>query len=259
VTSLLAWIAVDKRRPTGLYFASDSRRSWKDRDEIRDDCIKLFLPSGTREIFGFAGDITFPSKVLTRICSELESDPELVNGTEDPYNRYCCVLAKLKAEFDALTSKPEHEFTILHGTRVGAMYKASFHLFQYTYDFASGQLSSGSLSCEAGSSVMVSRQGSGGIIVKSFLEKETAKLGEVSRAHFSAFCNAVDSGQDKCTGGPIQLAGVHSIKDSLHYGVVTPNGTYYRGSTQLPANVSGIRWRNREFAKVDSLGNVLPR
>jgi hypothetical protein len=258
VTSVIAWIAVDERRPTGLYFASDSRRSWEGRSDTRDDCVKLFVAKGTREIFAFAGDATFPPRVLEKICQELESNPQLVTGFDGPYERSAWVYSRVRDEFNALVTKPQYAFTILHGTRNGAMQVASFHLFEYTYHVASGTLASGVLDMngEAESSVMLNVIGTGHAVVKSFVEKATLKLGDVSRAHFSAFCSAVESGQDEWSGGPIQLVGVHSIKDSLHYGVFGPNGRYYRGSTHLPANHAEIRWRNWQLEKVDSLGNV---
>ena len=138
------------------------------------------------------------------------------------------------------------------------MQVASFHLFEYTYDVAAGTLASGVLNMndEVGRSVMLSVIGSGHAVVKSFVSKEAARLGDVSRAQFSAFCSAVESGQDEWSGGAIQLVGVHSIKDSLHYGVFVRNGRYYRGSAQLPANHAEVRWRNWQLDKVDSLGTV---
>lgn len=259
MTSLLAWIAVDERRPTGLYFASDSRRSWKETTITRDNCTKLYLPNGTREIFGFAGDITFPSSVLQQICTEIEAHPDLVNGTEDPYQRYAWVSSRIETAFNALSVKPEYEFTILHGTRTGAMQYASFHLYQYTYDLQSNALASGPLSCEAGASVKVSVLGTGSVFVRSFVEKEIEKLGDVSRAHFSGFCESVERGDDKYSGGPIQLIGVHSIKNSLHYGVITRKARYFRGSPHLPANHANIRWRNWNFVNVDSHGQPIKK
>jgi hypothetical protein len=255
VTSVIAWIAADKRRATGLYFASDSRRSWEGQSETRDDCIKLFVAEGTREIFAFAGDATFPPKVLDKICFRLKSQPDLVNAIDDSYERSAWVYSQIKAEFDVLVTKPKCGFAILHGTRVGAMFAASFHLFEYSYDRTTEALAYGVLNSEAGNSVMLGTLGTGHAIVKSFVKNETTQLGDVSRAQFSAFCAAVASNQDDWSGGPIQLVGILSIKDALHFGVITPNGTFYRGSTQLPSNHSMLRWRNSEFEDVDAQGN----
>jgi hypothetical protein len=90
--------------------------------------------------------------------------------------------------------------------------------------------------------------------VKSFLKTEVLRQGNVSRAQFSGFCAAVSSSQDEKSGGAIQLVGVLSIRDALHFGVVTPNGMFYRGSSILPANCDEIRWRNTEFEDVKADG-----
>lgn len=265
MTSLTAWIAADKRRATGLYFASDSRRSWEGSSQVRDDCRKVFAAEGTREIFAFAGDATFPPFVLNKLCQLLKSEPQLVNALDDPYMRSAWIFAQIKAEFDVLANKPEYGFCILHGTRIGAMHGAQFHLYEYSYERGSDSLAYGVLRVDAGESISfyldgteksatLGTRGTGHAIVKSFVEKETKKLGNVSKAQFSGFCTSVYSGQDKWSGGPIQLVGVLSIKDSLHFGVVTPYGTFYRGSTAIPLNHASIRWRNTEFEDVDVYG-----
>ena len=267
MTSLTAWIAADKRRATGLYFATDSRRSWEGTSEVKDDCTKVFVADGTREIFAFAGDATFPPFVLEKLCLLLKSEPQLVNALDNPYMRSAWIFAQIKAEFDALTSKPKYSFCILHGTRIGAMYGAVFHLYDYSYARGSDSLEYGVLNIDAGDSISfylegteksatVGTRGTGHVIVTSFVERETKKLGNVSRAQFSAFCAAVRSGQDKWSGGPIQLVGVLSIKDSLHFGVVTPHGTFYKGSTVIPVDHASIRWRNTEFEDVDVYGRL---
>jgi hypothetical protein len=132
MTSLIAWIAADRRRATGLYFASDSRRSWEGTSDFKDDCVKLFVAEGTREIFGFAGDATFPPYVLSKICEQLRLHPELVNALDNSYDRSAWVFAQIREEFLALASEPQHSFTILHGTRSGAMFGATFSLYEYS-------------------------------------------------------------------------------------------------------------------------------
>lgn len=266
MTSLIAWVASDVRRPTGLYFASDSRRSWPDTQIFVDDCTKLFVANGTREIFGFAGDAVFPPTVLEKICTRLRSNPELVNGLDDPYSRSAWVYQQINTEFNALASKPEYGFNILHGTRQGVMAGARFHVFEYSYVKGDDAVQYGVVELQHGDSIAfrenntgrsatVGTRGTGYSEVKKFIDKETAKQGNVSRAQFSAFCASVLNGGDEWSGGPIQLVGMLSIKDALHFGVVTPNGTFYRGSSVLPPNPAEIRWRNTEFHNVDFGGN----
>ena len=256
MTSVIAWVAADIRRPTGLYFASDSRRSWEGKTESKDDCVKLFAVEGTREIFAFAGDATFPPEILGKICSRLKAEPELVNVFSCPFERSNWVYLRICEAFNALSTKPQYSFKILHGTRDGVMYSAAFRLFEYSYQLQDESMHYTVLSTEAGHSLALNIMGSGVTIVNSFLKKETKQLGDVSRAQFSAFCSSVASKQDEFSGGPIQLVGVLSIKDALHFGVVTPEGNFYRGSNQSPVDHSLIRWRNTEFDDITVDGKL---
>jgi len=256
MTSVIAWVAADSRRSTGLYFASDSRRTWtgKERNEYKDDCVKLFAVEGTCEIFAFAGDATFPPEILGTLCSRLKAEPTLVKDLTGAHERSVMVYSMIRDAFDALPTKPGHSFTILHGTREGAMYPATFHLFAYCYQLNDESMTNAVLDNVAEHSLALNIMGSGGAIVKSYLTKETKSSGDVSRAHFSAFCASVASEEDEFSGGPIQLVGVLSIRDALHFGVITPVGNFYRGSSELPVEDTSIRWRNSQFDDVTQHG-----
>lgn len=259
MTSVIAWIAADDRRPSGLYFASDSRRTFelsKDKTVSRDDCIKVFAPEGSTDIFAFAGDATFPPIAIQKVCTLYETNVDKFKGMSAREKRET-VFQLLSEDFNALTEKPKYEFQILHGTRTGEKFGATFHLFQYAYTFGSINLSCEIFGCGAGHSVALEMLGTGRTMVKSSVEKETLSHGYVSRAQFSSFCKAVQRETetiDAYSGGPIQLVGILSVNNSLHMGVVTANGTFYRGSTRLPVNPSDFYWRNTQFENVDVFG-----
>jgi hypothetical protein len=261
MTSVLAWIAADKRRPTGLYFATDSRRTIKlpnSEKVVYDNCVKTFVADGTAEIFAFAGDATFPPAALSDICTVLAKEAEDYNALSE-YDRSAYVFQLLREAFDALSTKPDYAFWILHGTRTGAMYNARFHLFQYSYHLGSLYLSFGTLPVEPGQSVALSMLGTGQSMVESSVNEQITLVGNVSRVQFSAFCAAVQektANKDDWSGGPIQLVGILSIGNSLHMGVVTPDGTYFRGSTNLPSNAKSFYWRNTQFENVDEKGRL---
>jgi len=260
MTSVIAWIAAHKRRPSGLYFASDSRRTIKlpnGEKVVHDNCIKVFALSGTTDIFAFAGDATFPPAAFAKICTTVRREAAKFNALS-AHEKSHLVFQLLQTDFDALTTKPEYEFGILHGTRTGSNFNATFNLFQYSYSYESPYLTYGVMECGVGKSVALEMLGTGRTMVKSSVEKETKLSGDVSRAQFSAFCTAVQgktANKDEWSGGPIQLVGVLSINDSVHMGVVTPDGTYFRGSAQLPPNPLDFYWRNTQFENVDAQGS----
>lgn len=260
MTSVIAWIAAHDRRASGLYFASDSRRTVEllnGKPLTQDDCIKVFAPQGSIDIFVFAGDASFPPMVLQKVCAMYEENVAKFQGMP-AHEKSAAVFKLIKTDFDALSEKPRYEFQILHGTRTGVKYDATFHLFQYVYTFKSRDLCPGIIPCDVGHSITLEMLGTGRTMVKRSVDKDAVLHGNVSRGQFSSFCKAVQRKTetiDQYSGGPIQLVGILSIKNSAHMGVVTPNGTYFRGCTQLPKTPADFYWRNTEFENVDIYGN----
>lgn len=259
MTSVIAWISADKRRPTGLYFATDSRRTVELPDKtvhFYDNFVKAFASESTNEIFAFAGDATFPPAALDKVCAMLEGNAPTVNRME-PIVRSSMVFRSLQDDFNALNIKPTYAFCILHGTRSGANFKAKFHLFKYSYRIGGNYLERETLNIKEGYSIALEVLGTGTNTVETTITTETKLLGNVSRVQFSAFCAAVQGNAvkpDKFSGGPIQLVGILSICNAVHMGVVTPSGTYFRGGTKLPPFPENIYWRNTQFKNVDVKG-----
>jgi hypothetical protein len=256
MTSLIAWLAVDSRKPTGLYFASDSRRSWPNK-LFADNCVKLFSPKSTLEIFGFAGDVSFPSDTLFGLCRELEKNPIPLNESTSSYGRAEWVYRYIADKFDRLLIKPQFGFTILHGSRNHFGQMAAFTLFCYTYDLQSKQLSWDELDISGSGSFMIQAFGTGQTSVISNVRSLEKKIGMVSRSYFSAFCDSISSNQDPLSGGPIQLVGIGGVGKAAHYGVVTATGSFFRGNAHIEDSASSILWRNTQFERVDSRGQLV--
>ena len=81
MTLIVAWIGVDDKKKgkeiSSLYIASDSRYSTGVKDKF-DFGIKVFGASKYPEIFGFCGDVLFPSMILGQIIPVLELKKEKV-------------------------------------------------------------------------------------------------------------------------------------------------------------------------------------
>lgn len=71
LTSLMCWIGVDSRGPASAYIATDSRLSWS-RNQTWDFGRKTFASASSPDVFGYCGDVVFPSIVLSQFVSALD-------------------------------------------------------------------------------------------------------------------------------------------------------------------------------------------
>src|SRR5689334_556270 len=66
MTLLASWVGVDSRKPASIYIMSDSRISWGKAGKF-DYGKKVFGCKNSPDIFGYCGDVLFPSIVLNQI------------------------------------------------------------------------------------------------------------------------------------------------------------------------------------------------
>ena len=259
MTSVIAWLAVDSRQPTGLYFASDSRRSFES-GEFYDDCIKLYAPEGSEDIFAFSGDVKFAQDFLSSTCSAIEAS-QVPHGLKiSPHGRAEWIQANLRSILSATHSALRHNTTILYGTRYGWGPRAVFYLTSYSINARSGEVLVRELSTEMNNSAVIELSGSGQPHVRHAVSATTAVAGDFSRAFFSGFCDSVLSGKDKHSGGAIQIVSIGCKSTSRHIGVVLPQGAYYRGQRYEGEDVpvgSNMNWRNTKFERVLPNGDLV--
>jgi len=79
MTTLIAWIvysATGERPelPRAIYVASDSRITWGSQARRWDAGRKVFNPSKAPHIFGYCGDVVFPSLVLGQVISAIDNN-----------------------------------------------------------------------------------------------------------------------------------------------------------------------------------------
>ena len=71
MTLLASWIGIDTHGPTSAYIVSESRFVW-DSSRHFDYGKKVFASKSYPEIFGYAGDVLFPSIVLSQILEMID-------------------------------------------------------------------------------------------------------------------------------------------------------------------------------------------
>jgi hypothetical protein len=73
MTTLISWIGVDSRKPSSLYIASDSRLSWASSDAYWDRGRKVFSSKRLPHIWGYCGDVLYPSLALGQIIAAVDN------------------------------------------------------------------------------------------------------------------------------------------------------------------------------------------
>ena len=253
MTSLVSWIGIDHRRPASIYIASDSRISWG-VGSVWDFGRKVFASRTRPEIFGYVGDVLFPSLVLGQMADEPASSTAQVS----PEERFEKISQMVRQTFQSLPSSQKRNFKIAYGVRTGTKMTAAFRLFSLSWDVSSGWCSCEEPLPPVSDSVFI--WGTGASTVTTWKERwDRSTQGSTSRAIFSAFCDAVGSGKDKLTGGAPQLVGLYRIGGARTIGIFHEAKAYLFGLPVDPADhESGtIEWRNRLFERCDIHGERL--
>lgn len=253
MTSLLAWLAVDQRGPTALYFASDSRRSWSDIVH-RDDCTKLFACKTSEDTFAMVGDdITYPEQHLPLLCQDIDGGVIPPGQATSAYGRSEWAFNYLQG----VTPPSSGSFSVLHGSRNGFSRGATFVVNLYEFSCSQGW-SQMELSADMAKSGHVSIDGTGQLEIKRNVGAWEAAAGQVSRAYYSAFIDTLAREADPRSGGAPQLLALPNVGKPRHLGVQSRLGVFYRGRSVTPAEPpSSVEWRNDEFERVDAAGERL--
>jgi len=253
VTLIVAWIGVDDKKTgkevSSLYIASDSRYSIGQRDKF-DYGIKVFGSSKYPEIFGFCGDVLFPSIVLGQIIPQIDSGI-LLNENDNCEQKTNKIFNFIKTSLENYPSSfLGGSFTILHGTR----FEKIFKLFKISYFKNKGlnmeEIPLGNISTKTYS------DGSG---AKEF-DENWSKIWDnhrhndyrTSRAVYHCLTKTLDEIKDPYTGGLSQIIGLYRIKNSRLFGVVNNNNKYIYGKlSSEDINSESIEWRNENFERFD--------
>ncbi|MHA7663708.1 hypothetical protein [Mycolicibacterium sp. HS_4_1] len=252
MTSIVVWCGVDSRAPASLYIASDSRITWARGDGVSawDRGRKTFASVSAPFIFGYWGDVQFPAMVIPMVLDRIDRGQYL--GLQ-PQLAHEAIFGMIQRQW---SSYPDHErrtMGIVIGSRDGDR-SSDFHLSVANYSASSRRWKLQPVSMPLTSSVLELR-GSGQTTVNEAVARwDASPAAGTSRAVFSAFCEALRSGEDAASGGPPQLVGLHRIKAGKNFGIVWNNQRYLSGAdvltTEYP-DISGVEWFNELFERAD--------
>ncbi len=248
MTTLAAWVSVDSRRPSASYLISDSRISWPAGSDW-DFGQKLFVSSRFPDIFGYCGDVQFPTLALRQIVDRIDQGLLLPASALAP-ERNRRISEELRKAYSGYPAHGAEQSTIVHFARDGEGSDANFSLWRIDWS-SSSSIQSVQLELPT-SSVLGLTLGSGWKVLIRRNEEWKEAQGRTARGVFSSFCEAISSGEDPRSGGPPQLVGLYPRGTGRLFGLII-DGHRYLAGTAVPddANVDQFEWRNNLFERMD--------
>ncbi len=252
VTTLIAWIGIDQRGPSSLYLASDSRITWGSQDKRWDVGRKLFACKQLPDVFGYVGEVVFPSLVLGQIVESADSG--LIGSASDTAQiRHEAYVHAIRVSFSHRHSAPNHKFEILHAAREGDGMAAGFRVWRLSYSPAPDSWHDTELGLPSDRSGLIAALGSGAPSVEMHEKKLAAdSQGRTSRAVFWAFCDALEGRADPLSGGAPQLVGIYRTQGPKAFGLLYQGVRYFHGlSLEEVRQFDTVEWRDKFFQRID--------
>jgi hypothetical protein len=227
--------------------ASDSRISWPTGGSW-DFGRKLFAAASFPDIFGYCGDVLFPSLVLGDALTLMDSG--LVFASHDgPQTRNEKLRSLLSASFSTYPPEARQGFTILHAARGGEGMNSKYFLWSVEWTPDAGWIST-ALEMPADSALVLAK-GSGEASVKEYNQKWCKALGRTSRSVFGSFCESLASNADPKSGGAPQLVGLYRTGLGRYFGVIYEDRKYLLGVPIEEGDCTAVEWRNSLFERCD--------
>jgi hypothetical protein len=256
VTTLGAWVSYptvggkSSPYPGALYLVSDSRITWG-RQRRWDAGKKLFSAKDEPHIFGYCGDVVFPSLVLAQIVSAIDQNI-LFPADADMTTRHGIIFNSIKTSFSRRHNAPDEDFWILHGARKTPWRKPSFALWVIEYRAKDKVWSSTEIQIAAETRALISLgtgQSSAKVQVRRWADSD---VGGTSRSIFSAFHAAIKSGVDPQSGGAPQIAALYSTQGPQTIGFIHAGVHYLHGLEFVPGpELSNIEWCDELFQRMN--------
>ncbi len=252
MTLITSWIGVDdkKRGKTiaSIYIASDSRYSW-DNARKYDYGIKVFGSTRYPEIFGFCGDVLFPSIVLGQMIPQIDAGlilNDFDNGAIKNRKIFEFINSSLKSYRKDFLSGT---FTILHATRINKEFKCYKILCNSNKQLINEEIQLPNISTKIYSGGSGKKE-----FDKSWLNWENEKHNNhrTSRGVYHCLYKTLKEIKDPQTGGLPQIVGLYRIQNAKIFGIVEGEKKYIYGKeSSEDINSSRIQWRNENFERIN--------
>lgn len=247
---IVSWIGIDTHGITSAYIASESRITWPDGNHF-DHCKKVYASSRYPELFGYAGDVQFPSIVLSQIITMIDSNM-LFTQEMSCHEKNKLVFEKI---LYTLGNYPDemgkNQVQIIHISRDTIVHGyPSFH--QYVLKYKRGTKPKISENSIPAKSDILEVLGSG---KAEYMDNYNSKYKKSSKAQtsknvFHCFIHTLDHTTDTTFGGPPQLVGLYRkpLTAGINFGIIYKRKRYFLGM-EIPQKGAFDQgeWRNSNF------------
>lgn len=255
MTLLASWVGVDSRKPSSIYIMSDSRISWGNKAKY-DYGKKVFSCKNSPDIFGYCGDVLFPSIIISQII-DLADEGLLFANNATCKEKSQAVMTKLIQSFKNYPSEVNgitaDSLQIIHCSRDT---NANFYCNKIEWTKKTNKWSGKNIDFKTHSDkLFVVGSGAPEFLekYKSYWKSENQKT---SRALFHCFTDTLTDIKDKHCGGAPQLVGLYRIGNGKSYGIIYNGKRYFQGiQIDNLNNFDNIEWRNELFEICD--GNTM--
>lgn len=249
MTSIAVWVGVDSRGPASCYIATDSRITWT-RSQSWDFGRKAFASAAFPDLFAYAGDVLFPSMLLSQVVAAL--DAGVINRAHSsPAERFELLEAMARITHKEYPPSQQTSFSVIHASRSGAGMTSAFEVRKLT--FTGGSWTRENLTLPWTTSTIVLAEGSGRAAVMASHDRWMhSNSGGTSRACFSAFVESLRERADASSGGAPQLIGLYRERNAQTFGIITGTSRFLHGLPVQSNDVDpSLEWRNELFERCD--------
>ena len=253
MTLLVSWIGVDTHGPASIYIASDSRVSWTALAHY-DHGRKVFACRHSADIFGYCGDVLFPSMVLAQIV-EMADAGLLFAEDASPGIRSKAVTQKLIYQFASyphdVAGITVDSLEVIHAAR--DKMKEGFECSLLTWTRAKSW-SRSAVTLPSHSDVLFARGSGAPDFRRRYATYKEGPNARTSRSVFHCFCDSLQNSSNAGVGGAPQLAGLIRKPGSsgMHFGIIASGRRYLLGSrVDELSNFDRMEWRNELFEVCD--------
>lgn len=264
MTTLASWVTYSKtgekpELPRAIYMVSDSRITWGSESVRWDAGRKIFNSQKKPHLFGYCGSVVFPSLVLGQIITAIDNEI-MFDEIQTPDEKHDIIFEALKCSYKESSNNPTLNFSILHAYRSQPWPETSFLLWHISYNAARNEWSSDKIELPNETDLIITL-GSGASSAenhKSIWQQSDAA--GTSRSFFSAFCDSINSADDKLSGGSPQLGALYTDMPAKSIGIIK-NHRYFLHGMEIKPNpmLYNIEWRDELFQEIQpSSGELLP-
>lgn len=261
MTLLASWAGVDTHGVSSTYIVSDSRFTWNTGAHF-DNGKKVFTSKVYPEIFGYAGDVLFPSVVLSQIIEMIDQNILLsANMRCDEKNsiifeKICHTLIKYP------TNIGNNIIQIIHISRDTEV-KGYPHYHQYLLTWSKdGGFKSQKIAFPNHSDILMVLGSGKSEFKENYARFQSSTNKSTSRNVFHCFLDTLKNIKDPFCGGPPQLVGIYRkpLTYGKNFGILYNNKRYLLGM-EIPKDSSfkNIEWRNELFEVSDGHTKTIAR